>query len=116
MQIRTNCARCSSRFICLLCLSKYLTFSDDHRVESRCDPEEMLDAFVILVTIERRRVIVRTGMPFCDETTRDFVGGNPFVRDCVNLHSIARRQQQCFGAAGLARNGFGGSVARELLP
>ena len=79
------------------------------------DPEEMLDALVVLVTIKRRRVIVRIPICFCHETTRNFVGGNAFVGDCVNLHPIACRQQQRFGTTGLARDGFGCVVPCELL-
>src|SRR5262249_21822604 len=116
MQIRTDCSRCSGRFVCLLCLSENLAFANDHRVEPRRDPEEMLDAFVVLVTIKWRRVIVTVAICFCHETTRNFVGGNPFVGDCVNLHPIACRQQQRFGTTGLPRDGFGCSVNRELLP
>src|SRR5262245_65544365 len=89
MQIRTDCSRCSGRFVCLLCLSENLAFADDHRVEPRRDPEEMLDAFVVLVTIKWRRVIVRVAICFCRETTRNFVGGNMFVLEYVRFHQIA---------------------------
>src|SRR6476646_10728018 len=116
MQIRTDCSRCSGRFVCLLCLPENLALADDHRVEPRRDPEEMLNALVVLVTIKWKRVIVWIAICFCDETTRNHVGGNPFVRDSVNLHSIACHQQQRFGTTGLARDGFSCGVTSELLP
>src|SRR5215470_6515273 len=116
MQIRTDCSRYSGRFVCPLCLSENLTLANDHRVEPRRDPEEMLDAFVVLMTIKWQRVLVRVAICFCHETTRNFISGNPFVGDCVNLHPIACRQQQCFGTTGLAYDGFGCGVTRELLP
>src|SRR5215472_1566310 len=116
MQIRTRCSRCSGRFVCLLCLAEYLALADDHRVESRCDPEEMLDALVVLVAIEWWSVILRRAICLNHKTTRNFVSRNPLVRNCVNLYAIACRQQQRLGTTSLPRDGFGCGIPRELLP
>jgi hypothetical protein len=70
---------------------------------------------VVLETIKWKRVIILIAICFCRETTRNFVDGNPFVRDSVNLYPIACPQQQGFGTAGLARDRFGCGATRELL-
>src|SRR5262245_19375761 len=76
----------------------------------------MLDAFISLVTVEWSRVMVQIAICLHHQTTRNLVGGNPFVRDCVNLNPIACRKHQRLRTTNLARDGFGCGVTRELLP
>ena len=49
---------------------------------------------------------MRIGIHFPHEATRNFIGGNALLRNSVNLHPIARAQQQRFGATGLAHDRF----------
>ena len=50
------------------------------------------------------------------KATRNFICGNAFLRNRINLHPITRRQQQRFGATGFAQDRFGRRATGELLP
>src|SRR5947208_2626199 len=115
MQIGTDCAGCSGRFVCFFRLPQYLALADNHRVERGGDPEKVVHAFFSLVPVKWRRVVMRIGIHFAHEATRNFIGGNALLRNSVNLHPIARAQQQRFGATGFAHDRFSRCAARELL-
>ena len=76
----------------------------------------MLRALFGLVPIKRGRVIVRVDIDSSHETARNFIRGNAFLGNRINLNPVARRQQQRFGAAGLAQDRFGRRATGELLP
>src|SRR5438046_10170239 len=116
MQILAGCSGFSGQFVGFFRLSEYLALADNHRIESRRDPEEMLDALLSFVPVKWRCVIMRIADGVFCEATRNFIRRNAFVRNAVNLHPIACRQQQRFGATGVTHDRLscstsGGSLA-----
>src|SRR5207249_11101198 len=93
----------------------YLALADNHRVERGGDPEKVLNAFFGLVPIKWRRVVMRIGIHFAHEATRDSIGGNASLRNSVILPPTARAQQQRFGSTRYAHDRFSRCAARELL-
>ena len=50
------------------------------------------------------------------KATRNLIRRNAFLRNRINLYPVTRRQQQRFGATGLAQDRFGRRAAGELFP
>src|SRR5438034_8997265 len=116
MQIRAGCSGFSGQFVGFFRLSEYLAFADNHRIESRRNPEEMLDALLSFVPVKWRCVIMRIADGGVCEATRNFIRRNACVRSAVNLHPTACRQQQRFGATGYTHERFSCCATCERLP